>query len=157
MSGRATLIHAAFRKSEEIDDEKGEKGEFAVNSFPLVLIMMGSDVGRPATRRPDASRSPKRHPNLVQGKRRNRALRGIVHQVCAQWAFGGSDVVLHPHQSLDPSSRGTTSPGSDGHSVEPTWCFTPAKALIFRRGAPRRPRPAGHRLVRRGASPPPKP
>ena len=33
MSGRATLIHAAFRKSEEIDGEKGEKGEFAVNSF----------------------------------------------------------------------------------------------------------------------------
>lgn len=63
MSGRATLIHAAFRKSEEIDDEKGEKGEFAVNS------------------------------------------------------------------SFTRTMR--------------TWCFTPTKALILRRGAPRRPaRPA---------------
>ena len=80
-----------------------------------------------------------------------------------------ADVVLHPRQSLDFSSRGTTSPGSTGQSasptwclppgqsldsssrgttsaapagstVMPTWCFTLAKALIFRRGAPRRPR-----------------
>lgn len=30
-----------------------------------------------------AGRTPKRHPNLVQRKRRNRVLRGIVHQVRA--------------------------------------------------------------------------
>lgn len=30
-----------------------------------------------------AGRSPKRLPDLVQGKRRNRVLRRIVHQVCA--------------------------------------------------------------------------
>lgn len=44
MSGRATLIHAAFRKSEEIDGEKGEKGEFAVNSFYLGRIKKESDA-----------------------------------------------------------------------------------------------------------------
>ena len=90
-----------------IDGEKGEKGEFAVNSFFIYPY--------------------------------------------------DADVVLHPRQSLDPSSRGTTSPGLDGHSVEPTWCFTPAKALIFRRGAPRRRGRPGTRRLRRGASPPPKP
>ena len=68
-----------------------------------------------------------------------------------------ADVVLHSRQSLDPSSRGTTSPGLDGHSVEPTWCFTPAKVLIPRRGAPRRPARTGIRWSRRGASSPPKP
>ena len=77
MSGRATLIHAAFRKSEEFDGEKGEKGEFAVNS------------------------------------------------------------------SFTRTMR--------------TWCFTPAKALIFRCGAPRRRGRPGIRRFRRGASPPPKP
>ena len=30
-----------------------------------------------------AGRSPKRHPDLVQRKRRNRVLRGFVHQVSA--------------------------------------------------------------------------
>ena len=76
-ASRATLIHAAFRKSEEIDGEKGEKGEFAVNS------------------------------------------------------------------SFTRTMR--------------TWCFTPTKALSFRRGAPRRPARTGIRRLRRGASPPPKP
>ena len=57
--------------------------------------------------------------------------------------FGGFDVVLPPRQSLDLSSRGTTSPAPDGPTVKPTWCFTPVKALNLRRGAPRRPaRPA---------------
>ena len=46
MSGRATLIHAVFRKAEEIDDEKGEKGEFAVNSFYLGRKMEESDARR---------------------------------------------------------------------------------------------------------------
>ena len=50
---------------------------------------------------------------------------------------------LPPGQSLDSSSRGTTSPAPDRSTVMPTWCFTPAKALNLRRGAPRRPaRPA---------------
>ena len=89
-----------------IDGEKGEKGEFAVNSFFIYPY--------------------------------------------------DADVVLHPRQSLDSSSRGTTSPEPAGHSAASTWCFTPTNAMILRRGAPRRPRPAGHRLVRRGASPPPK-
>ena len=75
-----------------IDGEKGEKGEFAVNSFYYPY---------------------------------------------------DADVVLHPRQSLDPSSRGTTSPGSTGQSASPTWCFTLAKALNLRREAPRRPRPTG--------------
>ena len=63
------------------------------------------------------------------------------------------DVVLHLGQSLEPSSRGTTSPGSPGHSAVSTWCFPPAKALILRRGAPRRPARPGIWRLRRGASP----
>ena len=38
-----------------------------------------------------------------------------------------------------------------------TWCFTPAKALILRREAPRRPARPGIQRLRRGASPRPKP
>ena len=60
------------------------------------------------------------------------------HVVGAGRAFGGLDVVPHPRQSLDLSSRGTTSPGSTGHSASPTWCFPPVKALILCLGAPRR-------------------
>lgn len=53
------------------------------------------------------------------------------------------DVVPHPRQCLDSSWRGTTWPAPDRSTVMPTWCFTLAKALILRRGAPRRPaRPA---------------
>ena len=100
MPCRATLIHAAFRKAEEIDDEKGEKGEFAVNSFYFGRKKEESDA--------------------------RRALASVHH------------FLPYAHTSL-------------------TWCFTLAKALIIRRGAPRRPRPAGHRLVRRGASPSSKP
>ena len=48
------------------------------------------------------------------------------------------DVVLHTRQSLDSSSRGTTSLGPEGSSSGWTWCFTRVKALILRRGAPRR-------------------
>ena len=40
------------------------------------------------------------------------------------------DVVLHPSQSLEPSSRGTTSPAPDGPTVKPTWCFTPANDML---------------------------
>ena len=79
------------------------------------------------------------------------------HVAGLDWAFGVSDVVLHPRQSLDPSSRSTTSPGSAGNSVGWTWCLTPAKGLIFRLGAPRRRARPGIRRLRRGASPSSKP
>ena len=39
------------------------------------------------------------------------------------------DVVPHPGQSLDPSSRGTTSPAPARPTVKPTWCLPPTKAL----------------------------
>ena len=54
-------------------------------------------------------------------------------------AFGGSDVVPDPRQRLNLSSRGTTSSGSGGNSAGRTWCLTPVKGLILRRGAPRQP------------------
>jgi|GEM_PF-3041380 len=53
-------------------------------------------------------------------------------------AFARVDVVLHTRQSLAHSSRGTTSLGPEGSSSGWTWCFTCVKALILRRGAPRR-------------------
>ena len=71
-------------------------------------------------------------------------------------AFGGLDVVLHLRQSLDLSSRGTTSAAPAGHLAGRTWCFTPVKALIFRRGVPRRRARPGIRWAGRGASPPSK-
>ena len=67
------------------------------------------------------------------------------------------DVVLHPRQSLDLSSRGTTSPAPDGPTVKPTWCLPLAKGLNLRRGAPRRRGRPGIRQIGRGASPRPKP
>ena len=82
---------------------------FVVNSFSLGRIMVESDA--------------------------RRAAKASVHHFLLLSA--PSDVVLHPRQSFDLSSRGTTSPGPAGHSVGWTWCFTPVKALIFRRRAPR--------------------
>ena len=71
--------------------------------------------------------------------------------------FPLGDVVPDPRQRLDLSSRGTTSSGSGGNSAGRTWCFTPAKALIFRLGAPRRRARPGIWWAGRGASPPSKP
>ena len=56
------------------------------------------------------------------------------------WADAGTDVVLHPPQTLVFSSGSTTSPGPDGPTPTLTWCFTPRNPLFLRRGAPR-PRP----------------
>ena len=53
------------------------------------------------------------------------------------WADAGTDVVLHPPQTLVFSSGSTTSPGPDGPTPALTWCFTPRKPLFLRRGAPR--------------------
>ena len=72
-------------------------------------------------------------------------------------AFGGLDVVLHLRQSLDLSSRGTPSPRLAGHLADRTWCFTPTKALILLRGAPRQPLRPGIWWAGRGASPPSRP
>ena len=116
------------RRHEEmirIDGEKGEKGEFAVNSFYL---------GR----------------KVMRGGREPPCITFFIYPYDA-------DVVLHPRQSLDFSSRGTTSPGSTGQSASPTWCFTLAKVLILRRRAPRRRARLGNRRLRRGASSSPKP
>ena len=74
------------------------------------------------------------------------------HVIGAGWAFGGMDVVPHTRQSFDSSSRGTTSLGPVGPSESWTWCLTPVKALIFRRGAPRRWGRLGLRRDGRGAS-----
>ena len=59
------------------------------------------------------------------------------HLVGAGQCFGGLDVVPHTCQSLDSSSRGTTSLVPAGASEGWTWCLTPVKALILRCGAPR--------------------
>ena len=67
----------------------------------------------------------------------------FIHVTRARRAYSEADVVLPPGQSLNPSSRGTTSPGSAGHLAAPTWCLPPAKVLIFRREAPRRRDPTG--------------
>ena len=60
-------------------------------------------------------------------------------------------------QSLDLSSRGTTSLVSTGATEGWTWCFTPRKALFFRRGAPRHWCRPVLRRDGRGASLPAKP
>ena len=60
------------------------------------------------------------------------------HVIGAGRCYGGKDVVLHSRQSLVLSSWGTTSLVTSGASEGWTWCLTPVKALIFRRGAPRR-------------------
>ena len=79
------------------------------------------------------------------------------HVIGVGGSFGGMDVVPHPPQSLDLSSRGTTSLRSAEASEGWTWCFTPGKALFFRRGAPRRWCRPVLRRAGRGASLPAKP
>lgn len=99
----------------------------------------------PGSKAPTKAPAARGNPDPVGvGGRRNKASRGARRHVArAGRAFCRLDVVPHPRQSLEPSSRGTTSPGLTGHSAAPTWCFPPAKALILRCGAPRRPRPTG--------------
>ncbi len=70
---------------------------------------------------------------------------------------GVPDVVPHSPQSLVPSSSSTTSLAPAGASAGWTWCLTPAKALIFRRQAPRLWRPRRRRRTGRGASLPANP
>ena len=53
------------------------------------------------------------------------------------WASGKLGVVLRAPLTLFPSSRGTTSLGSDGPPASWAWCFTPRKPLFLRHGAPR--------------------
>ena len=53
------------------------------------------------------------------------------------WASGGLGVVLRSPLTLVPSSRGTTSLGSDGPPASWAWCFTPRKSLFLRQRAPR--------------------
>ena len=48
------------------------------------------------------------------------------------WADAGTDVVLHPPQTLVFSSGSTTSPGPDGPTPALTWCFTPRNPLFLR-------------------------
>ena len=79
------------------------------------------------------------------------------HVIGAVRSFGGMDVVPHTRQSLDLSSRGTTSLGPVGPSESWTWCFTPGKALFFRCGAPRHWCRPVLRREGRGASLPAKP
>ena len=79
------------------------------------------------------------------------------HVIGAGGVFGGLDVVPHLPQSLDLSSRGTTSLGPVGPSESWTWCFTPRKALFFRCGAPRHWCRPVLRRDGRGASHPSKP
>ena len=67
------------------------------------------------------------------------------------WASGKLGVVLYSPQALVPSSRGTTSFGSDGPPASWTWCFTPREPLFLRRGAPRLWGRMGLRQVGRGA------
>ena len=60
-------------------------------------------------------------------------------------------VVLRSPRTLVPSSRGTTSLGTDGPPASWAWCFTPRKPLFLRRGAPRLCGRMGLRQVGRGA------
>ena len=62
------------------------------------------------------------------------------HVLRSGWADADMDVVLHPPQSLVPSSGSTTSPGPDEPLPAWTWCSIPRNPLFLRRGAPR-PRP----------------
>ena len=48
------------------------------------------------------------------------------------WADAGTDVVLHPPQTLVFSSGSTTSPGPDEPTPALTWCFTPRNPLFLR-------------------------
>ena len=79
------------------------------------------------------------------------------HVIGAGRCYGGQDVVLHSWQSLILSLRGTTSLVPAGATEGRTWCFTPGKALFFRRGAPRHWCRPMLRREGRGASLPAKP
>ena len=79
------------------------------------------------------------------------------HVIGAGRCYGGKDVVLHSPQSLILSPRGTTSLRLAEESEGWTWCFTPRKALFFRRGAPRHWCRPVLRRDGRGASYPSKP
>ena len=61
------------------------------------------------------------------------------------WADAGTDVVLHPPQTLVFSSGSTTSSDPDGPPPSLTWCFTSRNPLFLRRGAPRPPTRMGRR------------
>ena len=79
------------------------------------------------------------------------------HVIGAGRSFGGLDVVRLTRESLLLSLRGTTSLGPAGATEGRTWCFTPGKALFFRRGAPRHWCRPVLRREGRGASLPAKP
>ena len=97
---------------------------------------------KPLFLRPEAPR-----PQVRMGRRPHR--RGALsptnpcsfvrkhHVPRSGWADAGTDVVLHPPQTLVFSSGSTTSPGPDGPTPALTWCFTPRNPLFLRRGAPR--------------------
>ena len=74
-----------------------------------------------------------------------------------EWADRRVGVVLRSPRTLVPSSRGTTSLGSDGPPASWAWCFTPREPLFLRRGAPRLWGRMGLRQVGRGASLPANP
>ena len=59
------------------------------------------------------------------------------HVSGAGWASGKLGVVLYSPLTLVPSSRGTTSLGSNGPPASWTWCSAPRKPLFLRHGAPR--------------------
>ena len=59
------------------------------------------------------------------------------HVLRSGWADADMDVVLHPPQSLVPSSGSTTSTGPDEPMPAWTWCFISRNPLFLRRGAPR--------------------
>ena len=72
-------------------------------------------------------------------------------------SFHQSDVVLHPPQTLVPSSTGTTPSGPNASSSGSAWCFSPRKPLSLRRRAPRPQAQTRVSPVRRGASLPANP
>ena len=83
-------------------------------------------------------------PRLSGPRRRRRTGRGASlptnpcsfvrkhHVPRSGWADAGTDVVLHPPQTLVFSSGSTTSPGPDGPTPALTWCFTPRNPLFLR-------------------------
>ena len=92
---------------------------------------------KPLFLRPEAPR-----PKVRMGRRTHR--RGALsptnpcsfvrkhHIPRSGWADAGTDVVLHPPQTLVFSSGSTTSPGQDGPTPALTWCFTPRNPLFLR-------------------------
>ena len=90
---------------------------------------------KPLFLRPEAPR-----PQVRMGRRPHR--RGALsptnpcsfvrkhHVPRSGWADAGTDVVLHPPQTLVFSSGSTTSPGPDGPTPALTWCFTPRNDVL---------------------------